>query len=162
VATLAPASLRARHPELFGADDTHFEQLHATARLADGQARTDDLVLRTPAYTVTGTGTAGLDGSLDLTAKFVAGQALTADVLASVKDAQWAANDQHLLEVPIHLTGRIPEVRVRPDAAFVARVVGNALVDRAKRAIGGQKGGKDQKKDLVDDAIRGLQKFLSR
>ena len=161
VATLAPASLRAKHPELFGVDDTRFEELHATARLADGQARTDDLVLRTPSYTVTGSGTAGLDGALDLTARFVAGQALTADVLASVKDAQWAANDQHLLEVPIRLTGRLPDVRVRPDPAFVARVVARAVADRARRALGGT-GDKDRKSGPVEDAIRGLERMLGR
>ena len=162
IATLAPESLRAKHPELFGAADTRFEDLRATARIADGQARTDDLVMRSPSYTVTGGGTAGLDGSLDLTAKFVAGPALTADIVGSIKDARWAANDQHLLEVPFRLTGRLPEVRVRPDPAFVARVVGSALVDRANRALGGQKGGKDGKKDIVDEAVRGLQKLFGR
>jgi AsmA protein len=162
IATLAPESLRAKHPELFGAADTRFEELRTTARIADGQARTDDLVMRAPSYTVTGGGTAGLDGSLDLTAKFVAGAALTADIVGSIKDARWAANHQHLLEVPFRLTGRLPEVRVRPDPAFVARVVGSALVDRANRALGGQKDGKDGKKDLVDEAVRGLKKLFDR
>jgi AsmA protein len=162
IGTLAPESLRAKHPELFGAADTRFEELRATTRIADGQARTDDLVMRSPSYTVTGSGTAGLDGSLDLTAKFVAGSALTADIVGSIRDARWAANDQQLLEVPFRLTGRLPDVRVRPDPAFVARVVGSALVDRANRALGGQKGGKDAKKDLVDEAVRGLQKLLGR
>jgi AsmA protein len=162
IATLAPESLRVKHPELFGAADTRFDELRATARIADGQARTDDLVMRSPSYTVTGGGTAGLDGSLDLTAKFVAGAALTADIVGSIKDARWAANDQHLLEVPFRLTGRLPDVRVRPDPAFVARVVGSALVDRANRALGGRTGGKDGKKDLVDEAVRGLKKLFDR
>jgi AsmA protein len=170
VATLAPASLRASHPELFGAADTRFEELHATARLADGQARTDDLVLRTPAYTVTGAGTAALAGGLDLTGKLVAGKALTADVLGTIKDARWAVNDQQLLEIPFRLTGRLPDVRIKPDSAFVARVVGRALADRAGRLLGGKGGaddknrkdGKGGKNGLVDDAIRGLERLLNR
>lgn len=170
VATLAPASLRASHPELFGAADTRFEELHATARLADGQARTDDLVLRTPAYTVSGSGVVALDGGLDLTGRFVAGKALTADVVGSIKDARWAANDEHLLEIPFRLTGHLPDVRIKPDPAFVARVVGRALADRAGRLLGGKdgadgkerKGGKGGKNGVVEDAIKGLERLLTR
>jgi AsmA protein len=170
VATLAPARLRASHPELFGAADTRFDELHATARLADGQARTDDLVLRTPAYTVTGVGSASLDGGLDLTGRFVAGKALTADVLGSIKEARWAANDQQLLEVPFRLTGRLPDLRIKPDPSFVARVVGHALADRARRLLGGKGGGDDTgrkdgkggKNGPVEDAIRGLERLFHR
>ena len=127
-------------------------------------------MLRTPAYTVSGSGVVALDGGLDLTGRFVAGKALTADVVGSIKDARWAANDEHLLEIPFRLTGRLPDVRIKPDPAFVARVVGRALADRAGRLLGGKdgadgkerKGGKGGKNGVVEDAIKGLERLLTR
>jgi hypothetical protein len=155
---IVPAALRQKRPELFGAADTHFEELHANARIADGQAHTDDLVMRTASYRVTGRGSVGLDGTLDMTAVLQAGPALTADVLATAKDARWLANDQGLLEVPLHLGGRLTRVSLQPDPEFVASLLGRIL-------MGGRKGEGRDGKDLrgsIEDALRGLQRQFRR
>ncbi len=157
---LVPARLRRKRPALFGAADTRFQELRATARIRNGRAVTDDLVLRTDAYTVTGRGHSDLDGNVDLTARFVAGPALTADVLASVKDARWVTNDRQLVEVPFRVTGRFPALRPEPDATFVARAVGRALAERARKALrddDAQDGG-----GVVEDALRGLERLFDR
>jgi hypothetical protein len=160
-ARLVPARLRRKRPELFGAADTQFEELRATARIADGRATTDDLVMRTESYTVRGRGSATFDGRVDLTAVFVAGPALTADVLESVKDARWVTNAERRVEVPFRVAGRFPALRPQPDPAFVARAVGRALEARARKALGGN--GKDERQGgVVDDAIRRLQQLFGR
>jgi hypothetical protein len=155
---IVPAALRQKRPELFGAADTRFEELHASARIADGQARTDDLVMRTASYRMTGRGSVGLDGTLDMTAVLQAGPALTADVLATAKDARWLANDQGLLEIPLHLGGRLTRIRPQPDPEFVASLLGRIL-------MGGRKGegrdGKDRR-GSVEDALHGLQRLFGR
>lgn len=157
---LIPAGLRRKRPELFGAADTQFEELRATARIADRRAVTDDLVLRTPSYTVTGRGSTDFDGHVDLNATFLAGPALTADVLATVKDARWVTNDQQLVEVPFRVAGRFPALRPEPDPTFVARAVSRALAARARKALGGKDG--EGAGGLVDDALRGLERLFGR
>lgn len=160
-ARLVPAGLRRRRPELFGAADTQFEELRATARIADRRATTDDLVMRTESYTVTGRGGVTFDGQVDLTGIFVAGPKLTADVLESVKDARWATNAEQRVEVPFRVAGRFPDLRPQPDPVFVARVVGRALEARARKALG--KNGNDERQGgVVDDAIRRLQQLFGR
>jgi len=158
---LVPARLRKKRPDLFEASDTRFEELRATARIADRRATTDDLVMRTDAYTVTGHGTVDFDGQVDLDAAFLAGPTLTADVLESVTDARWATNARGELEVPFHVAGRFPELRPKPDAEFLARTVGRALADRVRKAFRGESG-KVQPGDGVDEAMRKLQQLLGR
>jgi hypothetical protein len=163
LARAAPARLRRKRPALFGGADTVFEELHATARIADRRATSDDLVMRTGAYTVTGRGEIQFDGRIDLSATFVASPALTADVLESVRYARWATNDRELIEVPFRLAGRFPDVRARPDPAFVARAVGRALAAPVRKVPRGH----DEKDHatgggVVDDAIRGLQRLFAR
>jgi uncharacterized protein involved in outer membrane biogenesis len=160
---MVPAPLRRKRPELFGGADTVFEELHGTARIADRRATSDDLVMRTAAYTVRGRGEIQFDGHVDVSATFVASPALTAEVLESVKHARWVTNQHELIEVPFRLAGRFPDVRARPDPAFVARAVGRALEARLRKALGGD----DTKKDganggVIGDAIRGLQQLLGR
>ena len=158
ITNIVPAALRQKRPDLFGAADTRFEELHASARIADGQARTDDLVMRTAAYRVTGRGSIGLDGTLDMTAVLLAGPELTADVLATAKQARWVANDQGLLEIPLHLGGRLTRIRPQPDPDFVASLLGRIL-------MGGRKGeGRDDKdvRGSVEDTLHGLQRLFHR
>ncbi len=159
---LVPGRLRRKRPELFGGADTTFEELRASARIADRTAHTDDLVMRTGSYTVTGRGRVHFDGRTELTATFVAGPALTADVLDSVKDARWAMNADQRIEVPFQVTGQFPHLRPRPDPAFVARVVGRALEARARKALGADGKKDDRQGGLVDGAIRRLERLLGR
>jgi hypothetical protein len=160
-AHLIPARLRRKRPDLFGGADTRFDELRATARIVDRRATTDDLVMRTDSYTVAGRGSADFDGRIDLTATFVAGPALTADVLESVKDARWVTNAEHRIEVPFRVAGRFPDLRPKPDPAFVARAVGRALEARARKALRGD-AKDDQRPGVLDDAIRRLQQLFGR
>jgi hypothetical protein len=156
--TLMPARLRRKRPELFGGADTRFEELRASARIAGGRATSDDIMMRTDAYTVTGKGSVDADGKVDLTADFVADPTLTADVLGSLKDARWVTNDAHLVAVPFRVSGWLPELRVKPDPEFVARAVGRAVEERAREGLGRGQG----TRGLVDDAVRRLQRLLKR
>ncbi len=158
IANLVPPALRQKRPDLFGTADTRFEELRASAHIANGRARTDDLVLRTSSYRVTGRGSVGLDGALDMTAVLLAGPALTADVLATAKDARWVQNDQGLLEVPIHLGGRLPRIRPQPDPDFVAGLVARVLMGGGKHDGKNAKGGGGS----VEDTLRGLERLFHR
>src|SRR5262249_24010542 len=158
LATLVPAALRQKRPDLFGAADTRFEEVRASARVADGRARTDDLVMRTASYRMSGQGSVGLDGTIDMTVILLAGPALTADVLASVKDARWVKNEDGLLEVPIHLGGRLPRIRPQPDPDFVASVVARAILGGGKRDGRNERG----RGGSVEDALHGLERLFRR
>jgi hypothetical protein len=94
------------------------------------------------------------DGRVDLTATFLADPALTADVLASAALARWLTNDQGLLELPVRITGRVPDLRVAPTRELVTHVL--------DRMLGGREtnGGRDG--SVVDEALRKLRRLFGR
>src|SRR5262249_61760674 len=101
----------------------------------------------------------GPEGDLDLTAVLLAGPELTADVVATAKNARWVENDQGLLEVPIHLGGKLPRIRPEPDPDFVANLVARVLMSGGKRP---GKNEKDGGGGSVEDALRGLERLCHR
>src|SRR5262249_57837306 len=106
---------------------------------------------------VTGRGNVGLDGALDLAAVLLAGPELTADVVATAKDARWVENDQGLLEVPIHLGGKLPRIRPQPDPDFVASLVARVLMSGGEGPWPKGEGGGG---DSIEGALAGLARLV--
>ncbi len=159
VATILPQRLRNVRPALFGARDTRFQELSATIRLDGGRARTHDLVFRSDGWGVTGRGSVNRGGELALTATFLADAGLTADVLAAAGPARLLTNRDGMLELPVRITGRLPDVRVQPGRGLLGRVL--------ERALGGRRRdeGRASPRDggtVVEDALRRFRDLLGR
>jgi hypothetical protein len=108
---------------------------------------------------VTGRGSVDRDGQLALTATFLADAALTADVLAAAGPARLLTNREGVLELPVRITGRLPDVRVGPGPGLLGRVL--------ERALGGRRpeGERAPTRDggtVVEDALRRFRDLLGR
>lgn len=141
--------LRSKYVDIFSADDTSFEKLSASIVIADQKATTDDAVVAARDYALRGEGSVDFEGQLDFTAKFVASEGLTADVIKSVREVRYITNADDRLEVPVKIVGTLPEVKVEPDAAFVARSLTKGALGKGLELLGG--GRKDEPTDAPAD-----------
>lgn len=135
VSQLISARVRGKYPALFGTADTRFSQLGATLHIAAGQAATDDLVIAAPDYTIRANGNVGFDGQVDLAATLQASNALSADVIADAAPARYLAAADGRIEIPFFLRGRLPKVRVKPDAEIIGRALERALGGKDFKAL---------------------------
>jgi uncharacterized protein involved in outer membrane biogenesis len=126
---------------------TRVQRLTQSFTLNGGRMHTNDLTLVTDDYTVTGAGTIGLDGSLDLQTNVALSPAGVAKllVIASVSVPRDVPN---LPAVPTRITGTLSSPMISPvvtDIPLVAirglfgsvRGVGEALTGTAERGIKG-------------------------
>jgi len=99
---------------------------------------------------------------MDLTGTLVASVPFTEDVLGALREAKYLTNDAGRLAIPFRLTGVLPNVRPKPDADFVARVLQRAIAGEGlDRLLGGDGTGKKTQK--TEDAIKkGLDKLFHR
>jgi hypothetical protein len=143
VGDLLGKRVREKRPALLSAGNTRFDRLTASARIAGGAARTNDLVLTAPDYTVTMSGTIGLAGNVDAEGTLTTGKGLTADIVASIREARFITNDAGLIAVPFRVTGRLPDVKVKPDPSLLVRALeGGLLQHGVEKLFGGGKGKK--------------------
>ena len=124
---LISPQLRNKYPGVFSSGDTRFETLSASARVGGGRAATDDLTLATRDYALRAKGWVGFDNRLHLDATLLVSPALTADLIASAKQVQLLANSDGRIEIPFTIRGKLRQLRVAPDADFVARTLSRAL-----------------------------------
>jgi hypothetical protein len=115
-------------------------------------------VFRGDAYTVTGRGRIERDGRLALTATLLADASLTAAVLAVAGPARLLTNGEGLLELPVRITGRPPDVRIGPGPGLIGRVLERALGAKRQPEEGGQPDGGG----VVEDTLRRLRDLFAR
>ena len=113
VSAAAKARLPAALIELAKANDTHFDTLKANFTVDKGRFSTDNLIVSTPDYTVTGAGWFALDRSTRWNGLLVLSPRLTQEIQ---RDFRWI---RHLLDrrgrlaIPFRIEGKIPDVRIR-------------------------------------------------
>jgi hypothetical protein len=129
LSNLITPSVRNKYPELFGMDDTVFEELAGKMTLADGQALIEEIALAARDYRLDGNGTIGLDKALNIGLTFVASQNLTGDLIRSVKQIRYLTDANGRFSLPLRLAGSMPTLRAQPDMQYVARQLSSSLVE---------------------------------
>jgi hypothetical protein len=162
LATLVPPRVRTRHAALFSSGDTRFDTLGATVRVADGRATTDDLTIAARDFVLTGQGTMQLDGPLDGVATLRASRDLSTDITADVKEARYLADPDGRIQIPFRVAGTLPKVKVRPDAEFLARAVGRALLDKGLGSLVGKEKPGKKKRPEQELLRRGLDAIFGK
>jgi hypothetical protein len=138
--TLVPPRVREKYPEIFATDDTRFDELTAQVRLGGERLVIESLTAAARDYALRGTGVVTFTRHADLTATLEASAALTQDIVGALKEAAALTDQSGRLAIPFRLTGVLPDVRPRPDEAFVARALQKALVGQGlERLLGGKK-----------------------
>jgi uncharacterized protein involved in outer membrane biogenesis len=145
------ARLRDRYPDLFGGDDLRFTRLAGSGRLAGGRITSDDLVLAGASYQASGSGSFGLDATIDVALRLVASPALTDDLLGKSKARPVLVDANGQLAVPLRVRGPLHHPHVTPDPEFAATVArgllgGTGLEDVAGGLLERFLGGKRERK----------------
>ena len=173
-------SLRAKYPETFTAKDTEFKELKANFDLADSRMNVKNLRMAAADFVVQGNGWADFDRKVDFRATLSFSQRLSADLSQSAREVKYLLNNQGQLEVPFALTGKMPNVKPKPDTRFLGQLVQRGFMRKGteelqNRFLGGGKdstaekdeppsdSGKKKKKNNTEDMIRrGLEGLFKR
>ena len=117
---------------LFNRPDTPIDSLKANFTIEEKRVFTEDLVITTPDYTITGAGSIGFDRSTRWNGLIVLSPRLTQEVQRDYRIIRYLLDRRGRLAIPFHIEGRVPNVTVRLE---------NRALAQALRTGGGQKGG---------------------
>jgi len=173
-------SLRRKYPETFSAKDTEFKELKMTLDVADSRMNVKNLRMSAADFIVLGNGWADFTRKVDFRATLSFSDRLSADLTQAAREVKYLLNNQGQLEVPLALTGRLPNVKAVPDSRYLGQIVQRGLLRKGaeelqNRFLGGRQQAPPQaqdnapadaskkKKSPTDDLIRrGLEGLFKR
>ncbi len=174
---ISPA-LHQKYPETFTAKDTEFKELKAIFDLADGRINVKNLRMAAADFIVLGEGWVDFTRKVDFRSTLSFSQRLSADISQSAREVKYLLNNQGQLEVPFALTGRMPNVKPKPDTRYLGQMVQRGFMRKGteelqNRFLGGKDSatqkdetpsdGKKKKKNNTEDMIRrGLEGLFKR
>lgn len=137
---LLPPSLRSRYPEVFGAEDTVFENMDAKLDIGDSQVKLRDFRLAARDYALAGEGRYHLDNRLDLSTVMTFSQQLSDDLVKAADPVAYLRSPEGRVAFPVKLVGPPPDIRTVPDVAYIAKAASREAAGRLiDRALGTQK-----------------------
>jgi uncharacterized protein involved in outer membrane biogenesis len=181
--SLINPQVRKKYPETFEAKDTKFKELRGLFDLADARMNIKDLRIAAADYTVQGNGWVDFEKRADIQAALVLSQSLSADLGRSAREVTYMFNNQNQFEVPFALSGTLPNLKARPDASYLGKMVQRGfmrkgaeelqqrLLGKERSAPSGETGPqaplsdqkKEKKKNPTEDLIRkGLDQLFKR
>jgi len=158
VSAVAKARLPAALIELAKSNDTRFDTLKANFALDKGRFSTDNLIVSTPEYTVTGAGWFALDHSTRWNGLLVLSPRLTQEIQ---RDFRWI---RHLLDrrgrlaIPFRIEGTIPDIKIRIENRNLSQAFRGSEPRDNDRDINDDREPKEEKGWLPD----ALDRFLGR
>jgi uncharacterized protein involved in outer membrane biogenesis len=170
-------SLRKKYPETFTAKDTEFKELKAQVDVADSRMNIKNLRMAAAEFVVLGNGWADFNRRVDIRATMSFSQRLSSDLSQSTREIKYLLNNQGQLEIPFALTGKMPNVKPKPDSRFLGQLVQRGFMRRGaeelqNRFLGGKESneekestpdeGKKKKRSTEDLIRRGLENFFKR
>lgn len=152
-------SLRAKYPEVFTAKDTEFKELKSTFDLADGRINVKNLRMAAAEFVVQGNGWADFDRKVDFRATLSFSQRFSADLSQSAREIKYLLNNQGQLEVPFALTGKMPNVKPKPDTRYLGQLVQRGFLQKGteelqNRFLGGSKDSGAQNEPTPSDTTK--------
>jgi AsmA protein len=140
---LSPA-LRKKYPATFAAKDTEFKELKSNFDVGDGRINIQDFRMAAADFSARGKGWADFTRRVDFRSTLAFSQPLSTDMAQSAREIKYLFNDQGQLEIPIALTGKMPNVKPKPDTHYLAQMTQRGFaregLDEVKdRFLGGRK-----------------------
>lgn len=133
-----PAGLRA----LVERRETVFDTFRGTFKLGAQRLSTDNLILSTPDYAITGAGWVGTDRSTRWNGLLVLSPALTQELQKEYKMLRYFVDRRGRLAIAFKVDGTLPAVRIRPENRALAQAL-----RWSTGARGESSGGESKKKD---------------
>jgi hypothetical protein len=121
--------------ELVNRQDTPFETLKASFKVDRKRIRTEDLLLVTPDYTITGAGWVGFDRTTQWSGLLVLSPRITQELQREYKLIRHLLDRRGRLSVSFRAEGRFPKVKVRPENRALAQVLRRGFSPRAGEAV---------------------------
>jgi len=116
--------------ELVNRRDTPFETLKASFKIDRQRIHTEDLLLVTPDYTITGAGWIGLDRTTQWNGLLVLSPRITQELQREYKLIRHLLDRRGRLSVSFRAEGRFPKVKLRPENRALAQVLRRGLSPR--------------------------------
>ena len=170
--------LRSKYPATFEAKDTEFKEMKALLDLADSRINVKNLRIAAADYSTQGNGWVDFDRKVDFHSVLTFSQPMSADIGQSAREVKYLFNNQNQLEIPFAVTGRLPNVKAKPDANYLGKMVQRGLLGKGteelqKRFFGNKESknadeptppdGQKRKKGSTEDLIRkGLEGLFKR
>jgi hypothetical protein len=117
--------------DLINRQHTPFEVLKVNFTLDQQRLRTDNLLLITPDYTITGAGWVGLDRTTKWNGLFVLSPRLTQEIQREHKTVRHLLDRRGRLAVSFRVEGTLPNVRIRPENRALAQALGGRPTQKA-------------------------------
>jgi uncharacterized protein involved in outer membrane biogenesis len=172
-------SLRKKYPETFTAKDTEFKELKTSIEVADGRLNLKNTRMSAAEFIVAGHGWADFNRKVDFRSTLTFSQRLSADLSQSAREIKYMLNNQGQLEIPFSLTGKMPNVKAKPDVNYLGQLVQRGFMrrgtddlqnrflgrgkDRAESSAEVPEGIDRKKKNSTEDLIRrGLDQLFRR
>jgi AsmA-like C-terminal region/AsmA family len=141
IGALVPASVVARHPELFRSNDTDIQNASLTFMLQGARLTTHDLNLAAADYSVLGDGWFDMDKNIDLAARILLSKAFSSELIGAKHNVAYITNPDQRVELPLRIVGHLPKPAIIPDVTVLAQ---RAATHAAQREVGrliGKRGG---------------------
>jgi hypothetical protein len=140
--------------------DTPFDTLKANIKIEHQRIRTDDLLLVTPEYTITGAGWVGFDRTTHWNGLLVFSPRLTQELQREYKKIRYLLDRRGRLSISFRAEGRFPNVRVRPENRAVAQALRRSFPQKAGEPApsAGKSTEKDERKDWLPESLEQLLK----
>ncbi|HEV8724598.1 MAG TPA: AsmA-like C-terminal region-containing protein [Candidatus Binatia bacterium] len=141
--------------------DTPVESLKANFAIDQKRIHTDNLIITTPDYTITGAGWLGFDRSTKWNGLIVLSPRLTQEVQRDYRIIRYLLDRRGRLGIPFVVEGEIPDVKIRLENRLLAQALRGGSAARGDDTDGGGKSSQESKepKKWLPDA---LQRFLNR
>ena len=141
--------------------DTTFDSLKATFTVEKTRVRTEDLVITTPDYTITGAGSVGFDRSTNWNGILLLSPRLTQEIQREHRIIRYLLDRRGRLPISFRLDGKIPNVKIRLENRALAQALRAGSTGRGDDKDAETKPGQEPKetKRWLPDA---LERFLNR
>ncbi len=127
--------LRKKYPETFEAKDTEFKEMKAVFDLADGRINVKNLRIAAADYSTQGNGWVDLERKVNFRSTLLFSQRLSADIGDSAREMKYLFNPQNQIEIPFTVSGKLPNVKPKPDMNSLGRMVQKGFMRRGTEDV---------------------------
>ena len=132
-------------------EDTPVEDFRATLTVEAQRIRTDDLLLSTPEYEISGAGWIGLDGATQWNGLLVFSPSITRELGREYGAIRYFLDRKGRLAVSFRLDGKLPNIRIRPENRALAQAFRWGTWQRGDDVTGREgRSGKNWLRDSLD------------
>jgi uncharacterized protein involved in outer membrane biogenesis len=135
-------------------EDTPVEDFRATLIAEAQRIRTDDLLLSTPEYEISGAGWIGIDGATQWNGLLVFSPSVTRELRREYGAIRYFLDRKGRLAVSFRLEGKLPNIRIRPENRALAQAFRWGTWQRGDDVTGREgRSGKNWLRDSLDRLI---------